>query len=69
MDGEPVTGGTDGTFEVSWANGGVRAEGGYRHEYQAVAVYDNFYGVTRESEPSAAATVTSLPRALTIIVK
>ena len=69
MDGEPVAGGTDGTFTVSWARGGVRAEGGYRHEYQAVAVYDDLYGVTRESEPTAVATVTSLPRALTIIVK
>ncbi len=69
MDGEPVAGGTDGTFTVDWARGGVRSENGFRHEYQAVAVYDTFYGVTRESEPSAAATVTSLPRALTIIVK
>ena len=69
MDGEPVTGRTDGTFEVSWANGGVRAQNGYRHEYQAIAIYDDFYGVTRESEPTSIATVTSLPRALTIIVK
>ena len=69
MDGEPVAGGTDGVFTVDWARGGVRAEGGYRHEYQAIAVFDDFYGVTRESAPSAPATVTSLPRALTIIVK
>ena len=69
MDGEPIAGGTDGTFNVEWARGGTRIQGGYRHEYQAVAVFDDFYGVTRESAPSAPATVTSLPRALTIIVK
>ena len=69
MDGEPVAGGTDGVFTVDWARGGVRAEGGYRHEYQAIAVYDNFYGVTRESDPSAIATVKSLPRAFVLIVK
>ena len=69
MDGEPVAGGTDGNLTVTRARGGVRAEGGYVHTYQAIAVYDDFYGVTRESEPSAPATITSLPRALTIIVK
>ena len=69
MDGEPVAGGTDGNLTVTWARGGVRAEGGYRHEYQAVAVFDDFYGVTRESEPSAPATITSLPRAFVLIVK
>jgi hypothetical protein len=69
MDGEPVAGGTDGNLTVTWARGGVRAEGGYVHTYQAIAVFDDFYGVTRESEPSAPATITSLPRALTIIVK
>ncbi len=69
MDGEPVDGGTDGTFEVAWANGGSRSAEGYRHTYQAIAVYDDFYGVTREGEPSAVATVMSRTRALIFIVK
>ncbi len=69
MDGEPVAGGTDGTFNVEWARGGTRIQGGYQHEYQAVAVFDDFYGVTRESAPSAPANVTSLPRALIFIAR
>ena len=68
MDGEPVAGGTDGVFEVSWARGGTKTEQGYCHTYQAIAVFEDFYGVTRESEPTAAAEVTSLPRGLIISV-
>lgn len=68
MDGEPVAGGTDGTFNVTWAHGGTRTENGYQHSYQAVAVFD-FYGCTRESEPSAAETVTSLFNPFTLIFK
>ena len=68
MDGEPVAGGTDGVFNVSWARGGTETEQGYRHTYQAIAVFEDFYGVTRESEPTAAAEVTSLPRGLAIRV-
>ena len=68
MDGEPVAGGTDGVFEVSWARGGTKTEQGYCHTYQAIAVFGDFYGATRESEPTAAAAVTSLPRGLVISV-
>ena len=68
MDGEPVAGGTGGVFNVSWARGGTETEQGYRHTYQAIAVFEDFYGVTRESEPTAAAEVTSLPRGLVIRV-
>ena len=68
MDGEPVAGGTDGTFNVTWAHGGTRTEEGHKHSYQAVAVFD-FYGCTRESEPSAAETVTSLFNPFTLIFK
>ena len=68
MDGEPVAGGTDGVFEVSWARGGMKTEQGYCHTYQAIAVFGDFYGATRESEPTAAAAVTSLPRGLVISV-
>lgn len=69
MDGEPVAGGSDGNFEVTWANGGVRAESGYVHTYQAIAVFDDFHGATRESEPSAPETVTSRNRALIFVVR
>ncbi|MBQ6923884.1 MAG: hypothetical protein IJQ73_04515 [Kiritimatiellae bacterium] len=68
-DGEPVAGGADGNFEVTWANGGVRAESGYVHTYQAIAVFDDFHGATRESEPSAPETVTSRNRALIFVVR
>ena len=69
MDGEPVAGGADGNFEVTWANGGVRAESGYVHTYQAIAVFDDFHGATRESDPSAPETVTSRNRALIFVVR
>ena len=69
MDGEPVAGGSDGNFEVTWANGGVRAESGYVHTYQAIAVFDDIHGATRESEPSAPETVTSRNRALIFVVR
>ena len=69
MDGEPVAGGADGNFEVTWANGGVRAESGYVHTYQAIAVFDDFHGATRKSEPSAPETVTSRNRALIFVVR
>lgn len=68
MDGEAVSGGTDGSLTVSWANGGSRTTEGHLHSYQAIAVYDDFYGVSRESEPSAPETVTSRSRALVLIV-
>ena len=68
MDGQPIAGGTDGVLAVEWARGGTKTEQGYRHTYQAIAVFNDFYGVTRESEPTAAAAVTSLPRGLVISV-
>ena len=68
MDGEPVAGGTDGTLNVTWARGGTRTENGHQHTYQAIAVFD-FYGCARESEPSAAETVTSTFNPFTLIFK
>ena len=68
MDGQPVAGGTDGVLAVEWARGGAKADDGYVHAYQAIAVFNDFYGVSRESEPTEAATVTSLPRGLVIRV-
>ena len=69
MDGQPVAGGTDGVLAVEWARGGTKTEQGYRHTYQAIAVFNDFYGINRESEPTEAATVTSLPRGMVISVK
>lgn len=68
-DGQPVAGGTDGVLAVEWARGGTKTEQGYRHTYQAIAVFNDFYGINRESEPTEAATVTSLPRGMVISVK
>ena len=58
-DGEPIEGGTDGELSVQWTRGGTKTDEGYRHDYQAVAVF-SLYGVERESEPTAVATVTSV---------
>ena len=83
MDGQPIAGGTDGVLSVEWARGGTKTDEGYAHTYhggtktddgyihtyQAIAVYDNFYGVTRDGEPSASATITSEPLGMTIVVK
>ena len=56
MDGESLEGGSDGTLEVFWTRGGTAGPGGSKtHVYQAIAIYGDFYGVTRESEPEAAA--------------
>lgn len=56
MDGESMEGGSDGTLEVFWTRGGTAGPGGSKtHVYQAIAIYGDFYGVTRESEPVAAA--------------
>ena len=69
MDGQPIAGGTDGVLSAEWARGGTKTDEGYVHTYQAIAVYDDFYGVTRDGEPSASATITSNLLGMTIIVK
>ena len=68
MDGQPIGGGMDGSLSVEWSRGGPKTDDGYVHTYQAIAVYDNLYGDTREGEPSASATITSelLGTAITI---
>ena len=52
-----------------WAVCRPETESGYVHTYQAIAVFDDFHGATRESEPSAAETVTSRNRALIFVVR
>ena len=69
MDGQPVAGGTDGVLSVEWARGGTKTDDGHVHTYQAIAVYDDFYGVARDGEPSDAATITSEPLGMTVIIK
>ena len=69
MDGQPIAGGTDGVLTAEWARGGTKTDDGYVHTYQAIAVYDNFYGVARDGEPSDAATITSELLGMTIIIK
>ena len=68
-DGQPVAGGTDGVLAVEWARGGTKTNNGHVHTYQAIAVFNDFYGINREGEPTAAAEVTSLPRGMAISVK
>ena len=69
MDGQPIAGGTDGVLAVEWARVGTKTEQGYRHTYQAIAVFNDFYGINRESEPTEASTVTSVPRGIAILIK
>ena len=69
MDGQPISGGTDGVLSVEWARGGTKTDDGYVHTYQAIAVYDNFYGVAWDGEPSDAATITSEPLGMTIVIQ
>ena len=69
MDGQPIAGGTDGVLAVEWARGGTKTDNGHVHTYQAIAVFNDFYGVNRESEPTEAATVTSVPRGMAILVR
>jgi hypothetical protein len=57
-DGQPIEGGTDGILAVGWTRGGAKPADAHVHTYQAIAVFDDFYGVSRESVP-AAVTVTS----------
>ena len=69
MDGQPVAGGTDGVLAVEGARGGTKTEQGYRHTYQAIAVFNDFYGINRESEPSAAADIKCRQLGMTLIIK
>ena len=59
-DGNGVADGADGVLPITWARGGTKTNEGFRHTYQAIAVFDDFYGVERESEPTAEAQVTSV---------
>ena len=68
MDGEPVAGGTDGVLSVNWSKGSTRTSEGHLHTYQAVAVF-NLYGVERESEPTAEASITSIYTGTMIVVR
>ena len=68
-DGEPVEGGTDGKLTVPWARGGEKSSPGFKtHSYQVVAVYD-FYGASRDSEPSAPAQVKFRQLGMSVIIK
>jgi hypothetical protein len=68
-DGQPIADGTDGVLAVEWARGGMKTDNGYVHTYQAIAVFNDFYGISRESEPTEVARVTSLPRGTVILFK
>ena len=69
-DGKPVEGGEAGTLTVAWTRGGVEQAPGVKvHAYQAVAVFEDFAGETRESAPSAAADVKCRQRGTTFIIK
>ena len=68
-DGQPVAGGTDGVLAVEWARGGTKTDVGYVHTYQAIAVFNDFYGISRESEPTELATVTSVPLGTVLSIK
>ena len=69
MDGLPIAGGTDGVLSAEWARGGTKTDDGYIHTYQAIAVYDDFHGGTREGAPSSSATITSDLVGMAIIIK
>ena len=68
-DGQPIAGGTDGVLAVEWVRGETMTGDGYVHTYQAIAVFNDFYGVNRESEPTEAVEITSRPRALAINIR
>ena len=69
MDGQPVAGGTDGVLAVEWARGGTKTNNWHVHTYQAIAVFNDFYGTTRESEPSAPVEVNCRQLGMSIIIK
>ena len=69
-DGKPVEGGADGVLSVAWTRGGVAQAPGFKvHTYQAIAVFEDFSGVTRESAPSAAADIRCRQLGTTFIIK
>ena len=69
-DGTPVEGGADGVLSVAWTRGGVAQAPGFKvHTYQAVAVFENLYGATRESAASAAADIKCRQLGTTFIIK
>ncbi len=69
-DGEPIEGGTDGALSVAWMRGGtVLAAGSRVRYYQAVAVFEDLNGATRESEPSAPVDVKFRQRGMSILIK
>ena len=67
-NGDGVADGADGVLPVKWARGGTKTDDGYLHTYQAVAVF-NLYGVERESEPTPAASITSIYLGTTLLVR
>ena len=67
-DGDGVADGADGVLSVNWAKGGTKTSEDYLHTYQAVAVF-SLYGVERESEPTAEASVTSIYNGTAIVVR
>ncbi len=68
-DGRPITGGADGVLNVAWTRGGVVQAPGFKvHSYQAIAVFEDFNGVTRESKPSAAADIKCRQIGVTLII-
>ena len=69
-DGKPVEGGEDGVLTVAWTRGGVAQVSGFKvHTYQAVAVFEDFFGVARESAASAMAEVKCRQLGTTFIIK
>lgn len=69
-DGKPIEGGADGNLAVAWTRGGVSQVPGFKiHTYQAVAVFEDFSGATRESAPSAAADVKCRQLGTTFMIK
>jgi hypothetical protein len=62
-NGESVAGGADGTFTAAWT------KSNRTDVYRAVAVYDDFYGVARESEPSAELPVYSVPNGTLLVIR
>ena len=67
-DNDGVADGADGVLTVKWVRGGMRTDTGFLHAYQAKAVF-SLYGAVRESEPTAAAQVTSLYLGTMISIK
>ena len=55
---------------MAWTRGGVAQVPGFKvHTYQAVAVFEDFFGVARESAASAMAEVKCRQLGTTFIIK